>query len=425
MNSKTRLAMSLVVAIAIGSSGCLEDFEEPLPPRDDVYFPIGTQMHPDGRFLYVVNSNFDLRYRSDQGGTVSVIDTEEMEIVGDASPFVPSFGAHVALNEEGTRAYVPSRHNDELTVLNVADQGQAMYCEVDGERSVDTRPCTVSRIPDTGQGTSIPSDPFGVSVGQMEREGTSFDVVYLSHLVGQEVTAIALPDGDISGASMRNASLMDEGGNFLALRPGTDQAYVAGRGAYHMRSYSPFLSDFGEMEALIQGPSVELKQRSASIDARGVAFDEEGDWMFVTTRSPAALHMVRLDDGAKVVNTIALERQPSEVHAHRGADGALRLYIPSFEFGVVEVVDAEKEAVVDIIDVGRSPYSVATDLQPFHCVEPGERCRAYVTLFDAKPDDPTRRCDGEDDDDIRCGAVAVIDLDPESDSFHSVIDIIE
>ncbi len=427
MNSKIRLAVSALVAIAVGTGGCFDGFEEPLPPRDEFYYPIGAKMHPDGRFLYVVNSNFDLRYRPEQGGTVTVIDTEENRILDQATPFIPSIGANIALNEDGTRAYVPSRLDDQLTVLTVAEQGQAMYCEVDGQPSADTRPCTLRRIPDSGQGASISSDPFGVAVGRMQRGDTNFDIVYLSHLVGQDVTAIALPDGEVSGATMVSAGLMDEGGNQVAMRPGTNQAFVAGRGAHHIRSFSPFLSDFGQVEALVRGPAVELKQRSFSIDARGLDFDEQGDWMFVATRNPAALHVVGMDGGPQVVTTIPLERQPSEVHAHRGADGVLRLYVPSFEFGVVEVVDVEREAVVDVIDVGRSPYAVATDLRPVHCAQPGQRCQGYVTLFDADPSDPSQRCDPSDEEreDRRCGAVAVIDLDPESDSFHSVIEIIE
>lgn len=429
MENKTRFATVVVLLAALGAAGC-EVYEEPFPPRDGLYYPIGVQMHPEGRFLYVVNSNFDLLYRDELGGTVSVYDTEEGEFLPDATPFIPSFGGHIALNQDATQAYVTSRRADELTVLSVADQGQGLYCEVGGEPEADTRPCTTNRIPDSRDGATIPTDPFGIAVGHVERvrgeDLHGFDTVHMSHLAGREVTSATFSDDTFAGATMASAGLIEGGGAQIRIRPGTEEVYVAGRGADRVDGYSPYINDRGEVEAIVRGDSVQLTGGSASTDARGLDFDDDGDWMYVATRSPSALHIVGMDDaaGPEVVNSIPLESRPSEVHFHRGADGVDRIYVPSYGNGTVAVVEPGREAVVDTIEVGRSPYSMAFDPTGPHCRETGERCRGYVTLFDAAADgaDTFSRC-GEEDE--RCGRVAVIDLDPESDDFHTVIDTIE
>ncbi len=432
MNTKFRLATVAVVLVSMGLAGC-QNYEDPLPPRDGLYFPIGVEAHPDGRYVYVVNSNFDLLYRGDQGGTVSVIDTEafdsnETPIASEATPYIPSFGAHMALNDDATKAYVTSRHNNELTSLTVADDGQGLYCETDGEMSSDSRACSTRRIPDSRDGSRIPTDPFGVAVGTTSRSDgddlQSFDTVHLSHLAGSEVTGISFPEGSIAGATMQSARLVEQGGSQIEIRPGTEEVYVAGRSTRRVDSFSPFINESGQVEAIVRGNTVRLTERDRNIDARGLAFDDEGDWMYVATRRPSALHVIGMGDGAaspEVVTSIPLEQRPSELQFHRGADDVRRVYVPSYRHGVVEVVEPHREAVVDSIDVGRSPYSMAVDSPQAHCQEPGERCLGYVTLFNAGPDGQQRCDDGA----RYCGQLAVLDLDPDSETFHTVIDTVE
>lgn len=415
--------MTLMIGI-----GCGDQYQEPLPPRDGLYFPIGMELHPNGRFLYVVNSNFDLRYRQDQGGVVSVIDTETGEILDRASPFIPSFGGHIELNEDGTKAYVTSRQDNQVTVLSVAAQGQALYCERDGELLADSRSCTVGRVPDVSGGAIVPSDPFGLALGRVQRtiagESVGFDVVHLSHLRGEQVTAMSFPEGELAGASMRSASLV-AGGNQVVRRPGSQDVYVAGRNTNVVAIFRPFINDHGEVEAIVRRGNIELSRRQDRVDARGLDFDDQGQWLFVATRQPSALHMVGMEAGPdgtpRVVTTIPLEQSASEVVAHRGADGVQRVYVPSYRHGIIQVIDVEEEALVDIIEVGRSPYHMVVDQGPVNCAEPGRRCRAFVTLFDAQSDGQSR-CS---DDARRCGQVAVIDLDPASETFHTVIDRID
>ena len=423
MERRTWIALSTALTLALGSLSCGAEYSAPLPPRDGLYFPIGMELHPNGRFLYVVNSNFDLRYREDQGGTVSVIDTESGEILSTSSPFIPSFGGHIALNPDATKAYITSRFENEVIALEVAPQGGALYC---GELQADTRPCRIRRLPDTREGARIPADPFGIVVNQVTRtiggETRSFDVVNLSHIRGEQVTALSLPDGEVAGASLRSAALL-AGGNQLVQRPGTLDLYVAPRNTNFVGIFRPYLNELGEVEAIIRRGTIDLTRRIENVDARGIAFDETGDRLFVATRRPAALHIIDMqagpNDSPQVTTSIPLEARPSEVVFHRGADGRHRLYVSSYQHGLIEVIDVETRALVDTIEVGRSPYSMVAAQRPFQCRAPGERCLGFVSLFDAGPDGT--RCD---DDSPYCGAVAVIDLDPDSETFHQVIQTI-
>ena len=423
MQRPTWIALGTALALALGSLSCGAEYSAPLPPRDSLYFPIGMELHPNGRFLYVVNSNFDLRDREDQGGTVSVIDTENGEILSTSSPFIPSFGGHIALNPDATRAYITTRFENEVIALDVAPQGQALYC---GEFQADTRPCRIRRLPDTREGARIPADPFGVAVNQVTRtiggETRSFDVVHLSHIRGEQVSALSLPDGQVAGGSLRSAALL-AGGNQLVQRPGTLDLYVAPRNTNFVAIFRPYLNELGEVEAIVRRGTIDLTRRIENVDARGIAFDEDGDRLFVATRRPAALHIIDMQAGPdttpQVTTSIPLQARPSEVVVHRGADQRDRVYIPSYQHGLVEVIDVATRALVDTITVGRSPYSMVVAQQPAQCRAPGERCLGFVTLFDAGPEGA--RCD---DDASSCGAVAVIDLDPDSDTFHQVIQTI-
>jgi hypothetical protein len=353
-----------------------------------------------------------------------VVDTETGEILSGGTPYVPSYGGHLRLNEDATKAFVTSRFNNEVTVLTVAAQGQALYCEVEGEPAADSRPCQVTRLPDVRGGNRLAIDPFGLAVTRAIRtiggEEQVFDLVHVSHLRGEQVSSMSFPEGEIPGASLQSAALVS-GGNQVVNRPGTQDLYVAGRSDNVVAAYRPYINENGQVEAIVRREVIELARREDRVDARGIGFDETGDWLYVATRRPNALHVIGMEAGAnrtpRVVRSIPLEQNPSELVVHEGADGVRRIYIPSYRHGLIQVVDAEQEAVVDVIEVGRNPYHMVVD-SPVHCRVPGERCQAYVSLFDVRAEED-RRCQEGDES---CGRIAVLDLDPASETFHTVID---
>lgn len=95
------------------------------PDPSQMHYPIGIAVHPTGKFLYVVNANFDLAYT---GGSVMVFNTNEdqtgvfdingittelktLTMLKDATVEIGSFGAQIVLNNAGTKAYVAVRQD--------------------------------------------------------------------------------------------------------------------------------------------------------------------------------------------------------------------------------------------------------------------------------------------------------------------------
>src|SRR5262245_22223092 len=74
------LRMCLSAVVAICASACNLDNPGFTPPRGRITYPIGLALSQDGdaapRYLYVANSNFDLRYNA---GSVHAYDLEALQ----------------------------------------------------------------------------------------------------------------------------------------------------------------------------------------------------------------------------------------------------------------------------------------------------------------------------------------------------------
>lgn len=437
MRDSTRVGAKLLwSALLLTSLSACADYIEPLPARDKLHFPVGLALHPQGRYLYVVNSNFDARYSAELGGTVSVVDTQTLNILDAGTPYIPSFGGDIMLNEAGTRAYITARKGDSLVVLDVASgegvrPGSALSCaDAQGVASSDSSPCVIRRVPDQKDGARIPADPMGLHVTTITRAASAadaaqeVDVVALSHLSGSQVSALALPNGQISAASLQSSSLID-GSNDVARRPGTLDLYAAGRSSNRIAIYSPYINPQGKLEAIISKTSVDLNHVSASVDARALTFSADGRQLYVVTRRPDSLHIFNINPANaetgsgvshELVRTVPLGDQPSDVVLHT-AQGKPLLYIPCYDDRAILVINPATGALIERVALDERPYQLVIDQGPQRCEGPGTPCRAYVSLF-ADAQQTYERCDNSPSG---CGSVAVIDLEPSSARYHQVI----
>src|SRR5690606_9144267 len=142
------------------------------------------------------------------------------------------------------------------------------------------------------------------------------------HLRSTNLTSISIR-GDLSTATMRSAEFV-EGSNAVALRPGTRDFYAAGRFTRDVAVFQPYLEPVqGSVQALIDRGRVTLNGFPGSaIDARAIAFEPDGQTLYVVTRNPDALHVVELlptnlETGAgvghRVTKAITLNDQPSDI----------------------------------------------------------------------------------------------------------------
>ncbi len=396
-------------------------------------------MHPSGEYLYVVNSNFDSRYSPDYGGTVAVVNTDTLEIQPEQTAFIPSFGAEVELNAAATRAYVTARRGDTLVALDVSateegGAGAALTCPDDeGNASSDPTNCIIRRVPDTNDGVRVPADPFGVEVATVTRrneldEEVAVDVVAMSHLASQDVSAVTIPEGrgGREAATIVAAPVINRS-NTIERRPGTLEMYAAGRNSDRITVWSPYVNEMGRAEAIIVRRSVILNNVYDSVEARGVGFDEDGDTLYVATRRPDALHIfdIRPADAAtgdglvhELREVVPLGDEPSDLVFHRTAQGDPLIFVPCYNDRSIHVIDPQAGVVVREIELDESPYALVTEGGTFgHCEQPGQPCRGYVSLF-ADASLVSTSCD---DSDEGCGSVAVIELDPTSERYLRVI----
>lgn len=431
---------SLICSVALVASsgvlmGCDSSIEGSLPPRDQLHYPVGLTFHPNGQYFYVVNSNFDARYRPDAGGTISVFDTNTLEIRDVASPYLPSFGSKLALNSDATKAYITARAEDSVVAYDVAGDGSAIFCtDAEGRSTSEPTDCVINRALDKNGSATVPNDPFDLAVFSVERADVGqVDVLNLAHLAGTKVSSISLPGGQLSGANLQSAPLL-RGATAITQRPGTHDLYVAGRQTDQIAIYQPYISDQGKVEALISRGSLTLNNDAEFIDARAIAFEDSGDRFYVITRSPSALHIVDVvaSDPAtgggrshKVVGSIPLRAQPADMALHTTPQGQRLAYITSASDRSIQVVDIESRTIIDEILLDAAPYDITIEPKTSGCATPEQRCRAFVTLFD----DTLKSSESCSDAGGGCGSVAIIDINPlhrdteqpEFSRYHSVI----
>jgi len=158
---------------------------------------------------------------------------------------------------------------------------------------------------------------------------------------------------------------------------------------------SPWLRGIGQ---------VLIPEAIAGDRARDVAVSTDGTRLYATYRSPASLVVIDIsEDGLgqphqRVIHKIPLSRDPGDIVVVPGpGPDDERVYVSCFGANRVDVVDPRAGQVVASIRTGRGPYGMALVDNPSLDLR-----RLYVALF-------------------REHAVGVIELDPASPYFHTVV----
>jgi DNA-binding beta-propeller fold protein YncE len=389
-----RLTAAICLVSALGACGVNVEGDD--PPANSIYEPVGLALHPSGRYLYVVNSNFDLAYRRDRGGSVVVVDTDTMNIVPGGGVQVGTFGGLIQLNSpasgDPTRAYVAVRGDRTVVALELSEDGSQLRCN--GEQ--------------TSQACVLPTpneDPFGLSVRSLEFDidgvSTPVDLVAVSHLLGDSVTAFAIPGDGLAGFT-RVTSPLISGGNAIARSPRTNHFYVTGRFESSVVAFRPVFDSDGEIEGLFETGSVDIDRAApfGGVDSRGIDFNQAGTMAFVANRAPDSLLLVDVGPtdpqtgaGARnvVVDTIQMPASPATVRAVEVEPGRELVYVSIFGQEEVVVVDPVTRTIIQNIALPSEGFDLVADTVLHK--------RLYVSLFEEN-------------------TIGYIDLDPSSETFH-------
>lgn len=418
-----------VSLIAIGIAGCTASSDDVRPPEDQLFFPTGAAVAPDGSKLFVVNANSELRYDSgsvavldlalvdqvhtgwvkqrqapvgcqaDQDHTETLICDEAQFILSGQGARIGNFGTDIAVQDfhNGTsRLIIPTRGDPSVAWLDY--DGATLSCtSAEGFALCDDahRLYAVHDDPNIGL---LPDEPFSVFADS----DSGFAVV--THLATGAVTLIDSPAGgtatiaDIAtGVFAADATGLRGSTGVTGTRVnGTTLVYVGSRSEDRVAMFT--VGRPGNAAPYLLPSSYFFLHNTvgvnagASSDTRGMAFSPAGDRLYVVNRRPPSLQIydTSLKPTGFPANTgIAATdicSQAAALAVMDAGDGD-RAYIPCFQDGELYVVDPRGQAAVeDIVSIGRGPFAVAAS---------PSRKKVFVTNF------------LED-------TIAVVDVDPQS-----------
>lgn len=296
------------LAAAVLTAGCAEQNLGTPPPKAGFYFPTSVaaveSSTPGKPMLYVVSSNFDLRYNR---ATVIAVDTARLPeppdgILDRASDpavdpekgyaLIDSFGGQIATyqppSSSAVRLFVPTRSANRLYALGA--EGGRLSCLPDAA-SDDGQDCLDQGIllQDPTEARLRTFDPFGVTVVGSKVFVTHLHITDDPPLSGRNrVSYLA----SLSADTLGDLAFTDIG---LAPAQGMVQTpnglYLAGRA---LTSSSDQLSS--EALRFVRPNCTEncvadvgLTSSIHVYEARGVALASDGARLFATTRSPDGL----------------------------------------------------------------------------------------------------------------------------------------
>jgi DNA-binding beta-propeller fold protein YncE len=217
---------AVVTAMLAGGAGCTASGEDVAPDRFDIFFPTGAVVSPDGKNLFVVNSNSDLKYSSgaisvlplpfvdeviaewqkspptirDPGECQPDLDFSEMLVcneqlflgaTGDRGVRIGNFGTDIALQDLSNgdlRLLVPTRGDPSIAWADWSAVDSRLSCDDSSDPfgACDNKH-RLSFAFNSDDNAAIPEEPFGVfadSAGQF---------AMITHLTTGSVTLIDSP----------------------------------------------------------------------------------------------------------------------------------------------------------------------------------------------------------------------------------------
>jgi DNA-binding beta-propeller fold protein YncE len=401
-------------------------------PADDIYYPSGLAVHPNGRVVYVVSANTDKRYNT---GTLTAIDLDQLKtgdladenrqtIIAESTQYIDAFGAAPVLDRDARRMFVPTRENNTHYVMDLDATGTIVGC---GDRPVKSRTSCDSTHSFHVGGTTFDkalddTDAAEIWNGATVQPlpGLPVEYLFLTHLGAGVVTAYditrnaltnpmgfaaaALLGKDRLGGTVNGTAAIAVAGaaspkpyvyvgssKLIAVKSGTSAsgllfffepklatADVGDRGAVNMQFY-------------LGGPTL-------STDVKFLLTNPAGDRLFALTRDPDSLSVLDVSLDASgypkndFIKSVSLGRQPtSATYVPAVPGGHDLIYVATIGDGAIFIIDAETYAVVGKIRASQEgPFYLGTVNRP---AGPLVVCTYFnddgLIVIDASNPDPT------------------------------------
>jgi len=381
-----------VVLSALLWASCATDFPGDPPDLDNLEYPVGMALHPSGDTLYVVNANFDLKYRPQDGGTLSVIDLESLTVLPEQTRTMGSFATTVRLNHDASRGYVTVRGDSSVTWFDLSEDGRRLSCPL-APNSVDLGKCKFA----------VPSEPTGLAYSRghrtqalldangrplLDNDGRprlieqDFDLLAIAHLRDGLVSVATV--GDTTGTekpafSIASATLVD-GPSDIALQSG-ERFFVTGRVASSLVAFRPAIGADAQVLGIYLDAILQVPTPFSSHQGRSLLFSQDKDRLYLTNQSPNSLLVFDTSEGDNdavsgtvnhIIDMLDMPQGPNRMAWVSTGEKDL-LYITSFSDDAVAIVDPAIPAIVGRVEVGEGPFDILVDQT--------KRRQAYVSNF--------------------------------------------
>ncbi len=405
---------SLLLLVALAALVACSELNGEPPVFDGLHYPVSVAVTPDGGHLLVANSNFDLGKRY---GSVVVVDLTTRKFLPSRAVSVGAFPGALTLGSSDAEdhpiaGYLPVREDDSLTWFKMvwAEDAPTLRCD-DPNRSYQDRRCSglyvvTEGLDDEGDDTSVGNDPYS-SVYLPGRIGEPDFLVVGSLRSGSLDLFTIAEDG---APTLTDRLFLTQGINDLAIHEPSRTIFATAKYSAIVLRVTIETDESGS--ALTSQSPLSLPLATSSSDiGRSLAFTADGSRLLVAWRAPDALVVYdttsqgSAESDVSLLGLIPMGADPAHLRIFpSGPDGSDRAYVISMTNNSLYVVDPASLGVDARIRLGPSSQTPdLTGISPFSIAWSPVTKEAYVANFLGH-------------------SVSVVDLDPSSATYHTVIE---
>lgn len=378
-------------------AGCATELVGDPSDLSKIEFPTGMVIHPNGRYAYVVGSNFNLNYRANDGGAVYVVDLENQSIL-PTSKRIGSFGTNIVLSSDAKHGFVVTRDDDALVWFEISDDGSSIRCPKAGNNAKSLLKCRVI----------LDDDPTFIALTHSYRneqittdsnltitQKNEFDILAIPQLRNARVTMMTVkskPNGSLS-FSHESAALLFSPSEAVWLN--AERFIVSGRAASSLIVASPALNIAGKVLGVYASQVIAVPSGYGVYQGRAMALAPSKQFLYLLNQYPNALlkfDISGLDDQSATTdraNMTAMSMLPVDMTRliWVGDNSNGMLYATSVVDDALYIFNPQTLDIVKKIQTGDGPYEMTLQNHTLYLLhfEDGS-----IWKFDvSQPDQPT------------------------------------
>ncbi len=348
---------TLLIAVIL-PYGCAQEIGGDVGSFSEMTYPTGMALHPNGRYLYVIQSNFNLDYRIKDGGILTVIDLQTRKILADKSKRIGSFGSQVVLNKEATRGYLLTRSDSQLRWFDISEDGSTITCPKQDESSTNLDKCTLL----------LDDEPTGMAIVRSHRNNP-FDLLMIAHIRRGKVTAVTVQnDEDANPVFSKKTAVLQFGASDIEWL-WSERFLLTGRSANSLLSIEPEINADGEVLGIRTIRTIKIPTAYGRYEGRGFAIHPNRDNVYLLNQQPNAIYRIQVAPllrdamAGESARVEAMQMLPRNVGRAIwvGDENNGYIYVSSVSEDQIVILDPEDLSILAKFDTDDAPYAMIYD----------------------------------------------------------------